>query len=51
MPSFKQRGIKFHFVSLWYDSTWDWTPVFLTIGKHSTHETNGPTIVVIINKK
>ena len=27
MLSVKQRGIKNHFVSLWYDSTWDWTPV------------------------
>ena len=23
---FKQGGIKYHFLSLWYDSTWDWTP-------------------------
>ena len=26
--SAKQGGIKYHFLSLWYDSTWDWTPVF-----------------------
>ena len=26
MPSVKQGGIKYHFLSLWYDSTWDWTP-------------------------
>ena len=30
----KQVGIKYHFLSLWYDSTWDWTPVSQTIGKH-----------------
>ena len=30
------------FLSLWYDSTWDWTMVFQTIGKHSTHKANGP---------
>ena len=23
--SVKQGGIKYHFLSLWYDSTWDWT--------------------------
>ena len=23
--SVKQRGIEYHFLSLWYDSTWDWT--------------------------
>ena len=26
MLSVKQDGIKYHFLSLWYDSTWDWTP-------------------------
>ena len=25
--SVKQGGIKYHFLSLWYDSTWDWTQV------------------------
>ena len=24
-------------LSLWYDSTWDWTPVSLAIVKHPTH--------------
>ena len=37
MLSAKQGGIKYHFLSLWYDLTWDWTPVSRTIGKHSTH--------------
>ena len=37
MLSAKQGGIKYHFLSFWYDSTWDWTPVFQNIGKHSTH--------------
>ena len=36
MLSIKQGGIKYHFLSLWYDSTWNWIPVFLTIGEHST---------------
>ena len=37
MLSVKQGGIKYHFLSLWYDWTWDWTPVSRTIGEHSTH--------------
>ena len=35
--SIKQGGIKYHFLSLWYVSTWDWAPVSQTIGEHSTH--------------
>ena len=27
MLSVKQGSIKYHFLSLWYDSTWDWTQV------------------------
>ena len=38
--SVKQGGIKYHFLSLWYDSTWDWTQVSRAIGKHSNHYTN-----------
>ena len=41
MLSVKQGSIKYHFVSLWYDSTWDWTLVSQTIGEHSTHLANG----------
>ena len=37
MLSVKQGSIKYHFLSLWYDSTWDWTAVSRTIGEHSTH--------------
>ena len=33
MLSDKKGGIKYHFLSLWYDSTWDWTPVSQTIGE------------------
>ena len=40
MLSVKQGGIKYHFLSLWYDLTWDWTPVSKTIGEHSIHEAN-----------
>ena len=35
MLSVKQGGIKYHFLSLWYDSTWDWTQVSQAIGEHS----------------
>ena len=34
MLSVKQGGIKYHFLSLWYVSTWDWTLVSQTLGKH-----------------
>ena len=27
MLSVKQGGIKYHILSFWYDSTWDWTQV------------------------
>ena len=37
MLSVKQGGIMYHFLSLWYDSTWDWTPIFRTIGEHYDH--------------
>ena len=30
------------FLSLWYDLTWDWTPVSQTIGKHSNYYATGP---------
>ena len=35
MLSAKQGSIKYHFLSLWYDSTWDWTQVSRAIGEHS----------------
>ena len=37
MLSVKQDGIKYHFLSFLYDSTWDWTQVYSTIGEHFTH--------------
>ena len=33
--SAKQGGIKYHFLSLWYDSTWYCTQVSRAIGEHS----------------
>ena len=35
--SVEQGEIKYHFLSLWYYSTRDWTPVSQSIGEHSTH--------------
>ena len=35
MLSVKQGGIKYRFLSLWYDSTENWTPVSSTIGEHT----------------
>ena len=39
MLSVKQGSIKYHFLSLWYDSTWDWNLVSRAIGEHSNHLT------------
>ena len=47
MLSVKQGGMKYDFLSLWYDSTWDWTPVSRTIGEHSTHKANDPNIAIL----
>ena len=33
-----QGGIKCHFLSLWYDLTWDWTQVSQAISEHSNHQ-------------
>ena len=35
MQSVKLGGINYDFSGLWYDSTWDWTPVFRIIGENS----------------
>ena len=40
MLSVKQEGIKYHFLSLWYDSTWNWTQVSRAIGEHSNRFVN-----------
>ena len=50
MLSVKQRGIKYHILSLWNDSTYDWTPVSRTTGEHSNHYANGPYLSVCISK-
>ena len=43
-----QGGIKYHFLSLWYNSTWNWTHVSRAIGEHSNHYAN--VQLVEINK-
>ena len=43
-----QGGIKYHFFSLWYDSTWDWTSVSQTVGEHSTHLANYINSVLLL---
>ena len=40
--SVKQGGIKYHFFSLWYDSTWDWTQVSRAIGELMESEQETP---------
>ena len=40
MLGVKQGGIKSHFLSLWYDSTWEWTQVSRAIGEHSNPYAN-----------
>ena len=40
MLSVKQDGIKYHFLSFWYDSTWNWIQVSQAIGEHSNHHAN-----------
>ena len=37
MLSVKQGGIKYHFLSLWYDSTWDWTSVYQPLANTLTN--------------
>ena len=37
MLSVKQVGIKYHFLSLWYDLTRDWTEVSRVISEHSNN--------------
>ena len=47
MLSIKQGSIKYHFLSFWYESTWDWTLISWAIGKHSNHYANGSVNIYI----
>ena len=42
MLSVKQGDIKYYFLSKWYDSTSDWTPLARIIGEHRIYSANGP---------
>ena len=50
MLSVNQGGIKYRFLSLWYNLIWDLTPVSRTIDEHSNHYVNGP-VKIGINKQ
>ena len=43
-----QGGIKYHFLSLWYDSTWDWTPVSGAYVEHSNHYANVRRYIIYV---
>ena len=47
MLSAKQGCIKYHFLSLWYDTTWERTSISWTIGECSNHY---PTVNIELNK-
>ena len=49
MLSVKQGGIKYHFLSLWYDSTWDRIQASRVIGEHSIHYASEPGQIYILN--
>ena len=51
MLSVKQGGIKYHFLSLWYDSIWDRTQVSRAIGEHYRTLPKTTEINVIISNK
>ena len=40
MLSVKQGYIKYYFLSLWYDSIWDWTQASRAIGEHTNQYAN-----------
>ena len=52
MLSVKQVGINYHFLSLWYDWTWDWTPVSRTIaeGKYILHSNLSANDLVMLKR-
>ena len=41
----EQGSIKYHFLSLWYDSTRDWTQISRAIGEHCTHYANVRSLI------
>ena len=52
MLSVKQGGMKYYFLGLWYDSTWDWTPVSWEEYENIISKiTNKGSAVVMLNKE
>ena len=53
MLSIKQGGMKNHFLSLWYGSTSEWTPVSRPIGEHYTQlkvlKYSYQTLIILFN--
>ena len=49
MLSVKQGSIKYHFLSLWYDSARDSTQVTQVIGEHSNHHANVQLCLYVFN--
>ena len=49
LPYNAECQAKYHFMSLWYVSTWDWIPVFQTVGGYSTHYTNYNYFIIFIH--
>ena len=47
MLSVKQGDIKYHYLSLWYHSTWDWTLVFRVVGEPSTTKPMGRSLPLV----
>ena len=47
MLNTKRGSIKYHLLSLWFNSTWDWTLISRNIGEHFTHYANGPVYIYI----
>ena len=47
--SAKQEGIKYPFLSLWYDSILDWNLVSQTIGEDVTHDANESVLIDFVS--
>ena len=46
--SVKQGSIKYHFLNLWFHSTWDWILVSRAFGKQSIYEANEPDTGIMV---
>ena len=48
MVSVKQGGNKYYFLSLWYHSTWDWTPASGPLANTSLIRPMAQLIVIVV---